>query len=144
MICFIAVDGGWSEWSRFSECSQTCKGGVKSRTRSCNNPAPLNGGSPCPGDYFETLECYTEIDCKSNKSDSKINRTANTTISYLGPVHGRWTKWSDWSTCTRDCGTGNQTRERSCTNPAPAYNGRDCRGKNVTTQQCNSYSCEGK
>ena len=27
---------------------------------------------------------------------------------------GRWTKWSDWSTCTRVCGRGNQTRERSC------------------------------
>ena len=67
-ICLIAVDGGWSEWGRFSGCSQTCKGGVKSRTRSCNNPAPVNGGSPCPGDYFETLECNTEINCKSNKA----------------------------------------------------------------------------
>ena len=84
MICLIAVDGGWSEWSRFSGCSETCKGGVKTRTRLCNNPSPLNGGSPCPGEHFETLECNEEINCKSDKSDKKINRTVNTTISRPG------------------------------------------------------------
>ena len=71
-MCLIAVDGGWSEWGRFSGCSKTCKGGVKSRTRSCNNPAPVNGGSPCPGEYFETLECNAEINCKSEKSNINI------------------------------------------------------------------------
>ena len=80
----IAVDGGWGEWSRFTECSQTCGDGVRSRTRECNNPSPLNGGFPCPGEHFETLECNEEINCKSEKSDKKINRTVNTTISRPG------------------------------------------------------------
>ena len=139
-MCLIAVDGGWSEWGQFSECSETCGGGYTTRTRQCNDPSPINGGEDCPGETFETAVCNKEINCKSDKAKQ---RSTHQMHPYLGPVHGSWSKWSDWSTCTRVCGTGNQTRERSCTNPAPAYNGRDCWGKNSTTRQCNTDSCPG-
>merc|ERR1740130_1163798 len=36
--------GGWSQWGT---CSSTCGGGTKTRT--CTNPAPANGGSSCSG-----------------------------------------------------------------------------------------------
>lgn len=39
-----AIDGGWSE---FGQCDSTCGEGKKTRT--CNNPAPLFGGSDCEG-----------------------------------------------------------------------------------------------
>jgi hypothetical protein len=42
------VDGGWSE---FSACSATCGPGM--RTRTCDNPAPANGGLPCAGEESE-------------------------------------------------------------------------------------------
>ncbi|KAL4235896.1 Adamts12p [Mactra antiquata] len=32
------VDGGWSQWSGYSECSRTCGGGVMNKQRMCNNP----------------------------------------------------------------------------------------------------------
>ena len=38
------VDGGWSVWSA---CSVTC--GTGTQTRTCINPAPLNGGTACSG-----------------------------------------------------------------------------------------------
>ena len=44
------LDGGWSE---FGACSKACGGGTQSRT--CNNPAPANGGKDCTGDA--TKEC---------------------------------------------------------------------------------------
>ena len=60
-----AIDGNYTEWSEWSECSVTCNGGVRSRTRTCSNPAPKNGGENCvsrfgAGEDFEdcnTMEC---------------------------------------------------------------------------------------
>lgn len=49
----LEVDGSWSCWSSWSFCS----GGRKTRSRSCNNPAPQNGGQHCIGKPTETGEC---------------------------------------------------------------------------------------
>ena len=54
------VDGGWSDWSAWCECSVSCGGGSRSRNRICNNPAPECGGDPCEGDSEETGPCNTE------------------------------------------------------------------------------------
>ncbi|KAJ8785833.1 hypothetical protein J1605_006793 [Eschrichtius robustus] len=32
------IHGQWSAWSKWSECSRTCGGGVKYQERHCNNP----------------------------------------------------------------------------------------------------------
>jgi hypothetical protein len=37
------VDGEWGDWSAWSECSTTCSGGLKARTRMCDNPPPDGG-----------------------------------------------------------------------------------------------------
>lgn len=47
--------------------------------------------------------------------------------------------WTDWSACTRTCGTGTQTR--TCTNPAPSGGGAACAG--ATQQNCNTQACTG-
>ena len=49
------VDGGWSI---FSSCSVACGGGTKTKT--CSNPVPANGGKDCTGDNTNT--CNTQ-DC---------------------------------------------------------------------------------
>ncbi|KAL9975532.1 hypothetical protein ACROYT_G012702 [Oculina patagonica] len=52
------VDGGYSSWSAFGPCSKTCgSGGFQRRTRTCTNPAPMNGGKPCLGHSEETRAC---------------------------------------------------------------------------------------
>ncbi|XP_078581905.1 scavenger receptor cysteine-rich domain-containing protein DMBT1-like [Branchiostoma floridae x Branchiostoma japonicum] len=57
---------------------------------------------------------------------------------------GGWTGWSPWSACSVTCGVGTQTRDRSCTNPAPAHGGADCAGLTRETQACNTgVSCPG-
>ncbi|XP_046367017.1 A disintegrin and metalloproteinase with thrombospondin motifs 16-like isoform X2 [Haliotis rufescens] len=51
------VNGGWSVWTKWTECSRTCGKGVKSRSRECINPLPQYGGKPCHGFTQETIIC---------------------------------------------------------------------------------------
>lgn len=60
------VDGGWSEWEEWSECiASPLHPGKKSRVRmrSCDNPAPKNGGKDCVGPAFihDFSDCQTLI-----------------------------------------------------------------------------------
>ena len=66
--CFLcAVDGNWGAWGNWSTCSATCGHGTVHRTRTCDNPAPSNGGKPCAGEGHETAECrMTPCPCKWN------------------------------------------------------------------------------
>ncbi|CAN9504778.1 unnamed protein product [Ophioblennius macclurei] len=47
------IHGGWSCWSSWGSCS----GGQRSRTRSCNNPAPSRGGQSCIGFQTDQKPC---------------------------------------------------------------------------------------
>ncbi|XP_063688944.1 thrombospondin-1-like [Bolinopsis microptera] len=61
--------------------------------------------------------------------------------SALIPVDGGWGFWSDWGECSAECDGGVQTRERSCTDPAPARGGVECRGEGEESRECNSEQC---
>lgn len=41
------VDGGYGEWSGWSECTKTCGKAYKQRERKCDSPTPSNGGKQC-------------------------------------------------------------------------------------------------
>lgn len=47
------IHGSWACWSAWSSCS----GARRSRSRSCSNPAPQNGGQHCSGESTETADC---------------------------------------------------------------------------------------
>jgi len=51
------VNGGYTEWSEFGECSVTCGEGNKARERMCTNPEPKGAGDPCEGPSTETIAC---------------------------------------------------------------------------------------
>ena len=59
------INGGWSDFGDWSECSAACEGGTQTRTRTCTEPAPENGGTDCVGDSTETRECNIQ-DCPGN------------------------------------------------------------------------------
>ncbi|XP_063690504.1 coadhesin-like [Bolinopsis microptera] len=113
------IDGGWSEFGDWSECSVECGGGSQTRTRTCSNPVPEYGGANCQGQRDEAQDCNSQ-QC---------------------PIDGGWSEFGDWSECSVECGGGSQTRTRTCSNPVPEYGGADCQGQSDEAQDCNTRSC---
>ena len=56
-------------------------------------------------------------------------------------VDGNWGEWSSWTACTKSCGVGVRMRVRSCDNPTPSKDGRDCIGQNTQTIDCKAGEC---
>ena len=53
----ILVDGGYTDFGDWSECSASCGEGTETRTRTCTSPAPAHGGADCVGESTETRPC---------------------------------------------------------------------------------------
>ncbi|XP_062867386.1 A disintegrin and metalloproteinase with thrombospondin motifs 2 [Trichomycterus rosablanca] len=64
----LRQDGHWGQWTKFGSCSRTCGGGVRFRTRQCDNPIPANGGRTCYGNNYEFQLCNSE-ECTKDMAD---------------------------------------------------------------------------
>ncbi|NXL77816.1 HMCN1 protein, partial [Leptocoma aspasia] len=113
------VDGSWSEWGLWEECSRTCGQGNRTRSRTCTNPPAQHGGKPCEGSALESVMCNLRP-C---------------------PVAGEWSPWGPWGPCSTTCGKGTQTRPRLCSSPAPAHGGPRCQGPDTQLQLCYRRRC---
>ena len=60
---FPKVDGGFSQWTTWSQCSATCGIGTQHRNRSCTDPSPANNGKPCNGTSYQTQRCNNSHTC---------------------------------------------------------------------------------
>ncbi|CAB4026763.1 Hypothetical predicted protein, partial [Paramuricea clavata] len=115
------IDGGFTPFGAWSDCSATCGGGVQSRMRTCTNPTPQFMGNDCQGVLVETKMCNVQ----------------------LCPVPGGFTSWSIWGKCSTSCGTGIEQRTRSCTNPKPQHGGMGCEllGPSLEMKNCTLKEC---
>jgi hypothetical protein len=93
-----------------------CGHGVQTRTRTCDSPAPVNGGPGCDGESVKKQSC--EAVCPAQD--------------------GAWAAWSAWTACSPDC---QQVRRRSCTDPPPSHRGRYCQGRDIVSRNCSGGLC---
>ncbi|XP_061171858.1 uncharacterized protein LOC133181356 [Saccostrea echinata] len=116
------IDGVWTSWETWGPCACTGGGrGSRTRRRKCDNPAPQYDGKVCPGADVETdTTCTPQNGCVLN---------------------GNWALWGSWASCSVTCGTGTQSRTRTCTDPAAANGGTPCSGDGTKSQSCNTHSC---
>ena len=56
----VLVNGVFSEWDDWTECTVLCGGGSQTRSRTCDNPAPQFGGLPCDGEVTECQACNVD------------------------------------------------------------------------------------
>ncbi|KAL3986470.1 xylulokinase [Sarotherodon galilaeus] len=117
------VDGFWSGWSSWGECSGSCipqgRAIRRTRQRSCSNPAPSSNppGQNCQGDSHQTENCNHLPFC---------------------PVNGSWGSWSPFSSCPVTCGLGLQVSVRRCDSPSPQHGGSPCLGEARETKICST------
>ncbi|CAH1240217.1 HMCN1 [Branchiostoma lanceolatum] len=120
-----APEAEWSEWQFVGSCSQSCGGGRLVRRRLCllqdgQHVQKCEGRNETLTDVEEEILSCNNVSC---------------------PVHGGWSSWSNFTSCSTTCNGGSQTRSRNCTNPNPQHGGRPCAGQHLQTAQCNPQSC---
>ena len=57
------MDGQWSAWTAYGQCTRSCGGGFQYRYRRCDNPPPMGNGSKCVGTNIEQKSCNSDS-CK--------------------------------------------------------------------------------
>merc|ERR1712054_751166 len=107
--CIVTAFSAWTT------CTKSCGSGVQSRSRSVTS-APRFGGYACP--YLNEKRACNKHACAS---------------------HCVVSQFSAWTTCTKSCGTGSQSRSRSVTS-APRFGGYACPYLNEK-RACNKHAC---
>ncbi|KAI8517213.1 Retinal rod rhodopsin-sensitive cGMP 3',5'-cyclic phosphodiesterase subunit delta [Branchiostoma belcheri] len=125
LLTYTAAEAEWSEWQSVGSCSVTCGGGRQVRRRLCllqdgQHVQKCEGKNKTLADVEEELLSCNNVSC---------------------PVHGGWSSWSNFTSCSASCDGGTQTRSRNCTNPTPQHGGRMCAGQPLQASQCNIQSC---
>ncbi|XP_011693296.1 PREDICTED: semaphorin-5B [Wasmannia auropunctata] len=123
------VHGGWTAWSAWSACSQTCGFAMKTRRRTCTNPAPAFGGRVCVGHDHDDIMC---IDLPPCPAPAKATPP---------PQNGQWSTWGPWHACSRPCNGGIRIRKRICDSPSPKKGGVECPGCDIQFEECNTHEC---
>jgi len=122
----VAKDCEIADWSDWSQCTASCGGGQKVRTREVLE-LPQGAGKECSEALKETDRCNEEVDC-----DTEVKAC-------------KWDSWEEWGHCSfheatgnsmlRDC-SGERTRTRKVKQEATQM-GHSCLAKDsVELQEC--------
>jgi len=70
----------WGDWG---ECSVTCGGGTKTRSRSCTNPPAAHGGKTCVGLKEIIQDCNKNVFCPGRDTSYRYSSFRKIVINIL-------------------------------------------------------------
>ena len=129
----------WGEWTFWSECSVLCESGtrieldnVKEKCVKVNRvKVEIATWTLVVSRTFYKSNNQSMIDLKllgTWRSDHVHN------LLFHAFIAGRWSDWSVWSECSKTCGSGRNTRSRTCEE-------RSCVGTVTQERSCNTFAC---
>lgn len=80
------IDGKFSSWSQWTECTSSCDSGIRKRYRSCDSPKTDCGGSKCEGAEEEIEICNTKpcgLTCENGKIFNNCSNKCDVSCSSL-------------------------------------------------------------
>ncbi|XP_067928994.1 semaphorin-5A-like [Watersipora subatra] len=121
------VDAG----GKGSKRSSSSKNSSKSSRGSSGSSSRSSSGSSSRGSSSDSSR-----DSSSDSSESSEEKPVN--------VNGYWSSWSSWSDCTRPCGSGTQSRTRTCLSKygSTTVYKVSCKGSSKQTRACNTQNCK--
>ncbi|XP_008201118.2 A disintegrin and metalloproteinase with thrombospondin motifs 7 isoform X1 [Tribolium castaneum] len=105
----VAIDGGWGEWSSWSECSRTCGAGVSVTQRECDHPTPTAGGRFCTGERRRYRMCNTDPCPDNTPTFRALQCSKHNNKTYEGKKY-EWQPYFDQEEpCQLFCSDANET-----------------------------------
>ena len=136
--CGSSVDCKVGKWKAWGECSLTCGGGIKTKTREVIQQ-PNQRGEKCP-----TLEerdvCNTE-ECPGSLLILLFDHDHHIFTECGSSVDCKVGDWSAWSNCNVNCAGGIKTKTREVIQQ-PNHVGEKCPALK-DTMVCNTDPCPG-
>jgi hypothetical protein len=163
------IDCKVSGWTEFSPCSEKCGGGLKTKTRSIVT-RPRYGGMACPthavveacSQHPCAVDCVHSWNLWSACTRSCATGTQSRTIKVITaaahggdecpteqdrlcsvgpcPIDCKVSGWSDYGTCSEECGGGVRSKTRTVETSAK-YGGSTCPALVLKDPDCNSHAC---
>jgi len=112
----ICIDGGWSSWNEWQQCSSTCNGGLTKRARKVVR-TPSDCGKAAVGPSVQVASCNSDVPCEDS-------------------VDCVWNDWSEWSQCSSNC-SGVKRQSRSIRHHGSGA-GAFCTGAAEQTAPCSA------
>ncbi|XP_068426650.1 adhesion G protein-coupled receptor B1 isoform X8 [Clinocottus analis] len=143
------IDGGWSAWGQWAQCSSECGGGIQTRTRTCQSPPEdsylcegvLEEGRPCNAQpcstgkgrhHLSRSQSLRSVDSRK-RDDVDKPRGGQQSPQTVDSASGE--EWSAWSVCSATCGEGWQSRTRFCVSSSYST---QCSGPLREQRPCNN------
>ncbi|KAM4567594.1 adhesion G protein-coupled receptor B1 isoform 6-T6 [Fundulus diaphanus] len=141
------INGGWSVWGHWGQCSSECGGGIQTRARTCQSPPEesflcegvVEEGRPCnsqscsgKGRHLSRSQSLRSVDSRK-RDDTDKPRSGQQSPQTVDSTSGE--EWSAWSVCSATCGEGWQSRTRFCVSSSYST---QCSGPLREQRTCNN------